>query len=98
MNEYDPVQLVKDATRFARSDFGKHHLAKLAARVEEAKAGAIDTRLSREERADWGIVASEAQRHLDYFVTAQKTASSPSLLRRMAANFKKRMEASDDKV
>lgn len=95
MNDYDPVQLVKDATRFAKSPFGQHHLKKLEARVNEAKAGAVDTRLSRSDRADWGIVASEAQRHLDYFLTAQQTAKNPGLLRTMAANFKKRMEAKD---
>lgn len=95
MNDYDPVQLVKDATRFAKSPFGQHHLARLEARVQEAKAGAVDTRLSRSDRADWGIVAAEAQRHLDYFITAQKTASNPGLLRQMAANFKKRMGVAD---
>lgn len=88
---YDPVQLVKDATRFARTDFGKHYIAKLEQRVEECKQGAVDLRLSREDRADLALIASEAQRQLDYFTAAQKTASDPNLLKRLADGFKKRM-------
>lgn len=95
-SEYDPVQLVKDAARFARTDFGKHYIEKLERRVEECKSGAVDLRLSREERADWGLIASEAQRQLDYFTAAHKTASDPNLLKRLADGFKKRMRKEAD--
>lgn len=95
---YDPVQLTKDATTFARSKFGRHYLAKLEARVAECRTGAVDLRLSRDDRADYGLLASEAQRQLDYFKTAQQTASNPNLLRQMAENFKKRMGRLDDNV
>ena len=98
MNEYHPVQLVKDATAFARSDFGKHFLKKLEHRVAECRSNAVDMRLTRTERADWGVVASEAQRQLDYFITAQKTASDPNLLQRLAEGFKKRMSKEKNTV
>ena len=98
MNDYDPVQLVKDANAFAASKFGKHYLAKLSSRVAECQQNALDLRHSREERADWAVLASEAKRQLDYFATARKTAQDPNLLRRMAANFKKRMQKEEADV
>ena len=96
MKDYDPVQLVKDATRFKRSQFGQHYLAKLDQRVSDAKSAAVDRRLSREERADQALIAAEAQSQIDYFTTAEKTASNPSLLKRLAEGFKKRTQKDAD--
>lgn len=95
-NDYDPVQLVKDATRFARSPFGRHHLDKLQKRVDECTRNAVNPAINRSDRADWGLLASEAQRHLDYFKTAQATAASPTLLKQLADGFKARMKKKED--
>jgi hypothetical protein len=96
MNDYDPVQLVKDAARFKRSAFGQHYLARLETRIGDAKRRAVDTRLTREQRADQALIASEAQSQLDYFTTAEKTAGNPTLLKRLADGFKKRMSKQEN--
>jgi hypothetical protein len=94
---YDPVQLVKDATKFARSQFGQHYLNKLEARVSECTRNAVNPAINRSDRADWGLLASEAQRQIDYFKTAQATAASPTLLQKLAEGFKARMKKEDIK-
>jgi hypothetical protein len=96
--QYDPVQLVQDATKFARSRFGRHYMKRLDDRSASFLANTTDMRLTNEERANYGLRAAEIAAEIDYFRTAQATVANPSLLERLRQGFKKRKEAEKEDV
>lgn len=93
MDQYNPADIALDATKFARSQFGKHYMLHLK-RLKDYYIDIAINGKDREERADAGIVAAEYQKTIDYFVTQQTIASSPSILEKLRKAFKERMNKS----
>ena len=88
--DYNPADIARDATKFARSKFGKHYLEKLEAIRLDYANKACDRRYSREDRADFGLLAAETADHIGYFQTARTILANPSLLDKLRNNYKKR--------
>ena len=100
-DQYDAVQLATDATKFARSQFGKHYLAKLERRRAEWQ-NVIDDRNASDEdatRARWQRIALAEQ--IEFFRVSQQIKEDPSMLQRLregAARRLGRKEATDEQV
>ncbi|MBO1267084.1 hypothetical protein [Arthrobacter cavernae] len=92
MSDYDSLQITQDAVAFAKSKFGKHYLK----RLEKAKARYLELTMNEELtdnfRAHAGTKAATVQLEIDYFMTAQTVADTPTFMKRLRDKINARRE------
>lgn len=90
-NEYDPIQLVEDATIFSTTKFGAHYLERLEMLKEVELKKSMNRQLSEHERSDAGTAANIYDGELSYFRTAKTVNNDPKLIDKMREGIKARI-------
>ena len=82
-SNYDAVTRTEDACKFATSQFGRHHLRRLAKQRKRYQELSEDTQYTDSFRAHMATKASVYKSELDYFATAQKVKDDPTMMQRL---------------
>jgi len=82
-DEYNPVDITKDAVRFSRSRFGMHYLARLHKARERALTDAVNIDMPSEWCGKRAAQADAVQKEIDYFKTAEIIANDETMMQRL---------------
>jgi hypothetical protein len=96
--KYDPIELSRDATAFAKSRFGQHYLARLEDAQKRHLEAAMNIDFTDSYRSHRASKAAAIASEIEYFKIAQTIQETPSLMERLRKKLMGKEDADDPDV